>query len=135
MFRLNLFEFDIVIMESTNRKQHMERKMLIRNISYMERELSEMKKELAYLDARWEQQEQPNTQNEVVPTDEYQASGWNKIVWKNIVRTIRSDETGITPYCCISRKQRLRHRIDSGSEVIVDIEQKLVKADRLYSHW
>ncbi|UXH99997.1 hypothetical protein [Photobacterium sp. TY1-4] len=36
----------------------MERKMLIRNISYMERELSEMKKELAVLDARWEQQEQ-----------------------------------------------------------------------------
>ncbi|MCW8331284.1 hypothetical protein MD588_21045 [Photobacterium sp. SDRW27] len=35
----------------------MERKMLIRNISYMERELSEMKKELATLDARWEQQE------------------------------------------------------------------------------
>ncbi|MGF1736861.1 hypothetical protein [Photobacterium satsumensis] len=35
----------------------MERKMLIRNISYMERELSEMKKELAKLDAQTEQQE------------------------------------------------------------------------------
>ncbi|MGF1716414.1 hypothetical protein [Photobacterium chitinilyticum] len=35
----------------------MERKMLIRNISYMERELSEMKRELATLDARWEQKE------------------------------------------------------------------------------
>ncbi|WP_299015084.1 hypothetical protein [uncultured Photobacterium sp.] len=35
----------------------MERKMLIRNIAYMERELSEMKKELALLDAQWEQQE------------------------------------------------------------------------------
>lgn len=35
----------------------MERKMLIRNIAYMERELSEMKKELALLDARWEQQQ------------------------------------------------------------------------------
>lgn len=35
----------------------MERKMLIRNISYMERELSEMKKELAKLDAQNEQQE------------------------------------------------------------------------------
>ncbi|MGR5062054.1 hypothetical protein [Photobacterium sp. DNB22_13_2] len=35
----------------------MERKMLMRNISYMERELSEMKKELAKLDAQAEQQE------------------------------------------------------------------------------
>ncbi|MDV5168899.1 hypothetical protein [Photobacterium rosenbergii] len=35
----------------------MERKMLIRNISYMERELSEMKKELAKLDAQNEQRE------------------------------------------------------------------------------
>ncbi|TDR70599.1 hypothetical protein [Photobacterium lutimaris] len=40
----------------------MERKMLIRNISYMERELSEMKKELAKLDAQTEQQEGLDTQ-------------------------------------------------------------------------
>ncbi|MFC1503339.1 hypothetical protein ACFL53_03170 [Pseudomonadota bacterium] len=32
----------------------MERKMLIRNISYMERELADMKKELAQLDAKAE---------------------------------------------------------------------------------
>lgn len=41
----------------------MERKMLIRNISYMERELSEMKRELATLDARWEQQEKGDYRN------------------------------------------------------------------------
>lgn len=41
----------------------MERKMLIRNISYMERELSQMKKELASLDARWEQQEKGDYQH------------------------------------------------------------------------
>ncbi|WP_156136169.1 hypothetical protein [Photobacterium gaetbulicola] len=35
--------------------------MLIRNISYMERELSEMKKELAKLDAQAEQQEGVDT--------------------------------------------------------------------------
>lgn len=38
----------------------MERNVLIRNIAYMERELAEMKKQLACMDARWEQQEQPN---------------------------------------------------------------------------
>lgn len=32
----------------------MERKMLIRNISYMERELADMKKELSQLDAKTE---------------------------------------------------------------------------------
>ncbi|MCQ1061271.1 hypothetical protein ACQKPX_18215 [Photobacterium sp. DNB23_23_1] len=40
----------------------MERKVLIRNISYMERELSEMRKELAQLDAQTEQQQGLETQ-------------------------------------------------------------------------
>ncbi|MGF1701311.1 hypothetical protein L4D09_13515 [Photobacterium makurazakiensis] len=44
----------------------MERKMLIRNISYMERELSEMKKELAKLDAHQEQQEQQVRPKEIL---------------------------------------------------------------------
>ena len=54
----------------------MERKMLIRNISYMERELSEMKRELATLDARWEQKEKGDyrhVEDDVMSDDRHQA--------------------------------------------------------------
>lgn len=40
----------------------MERKVLIRNISYMERELTDMKRELALLDAKTELLEQKECQ-------------------------------------------------------------------------